>query len=998
MILFFVFFAVTSIHEMNVLGDFTLTLYEHPLRVSNAALRANMDVSKMQSHMKDVVLSASEMELYEAIQQVRTREDQVYQELDKVKKYILGSEGKELEQQTRQAFSDWRNIRENIIQLVMNGDTEAAYEMTRRKGAEHVRLLERKMSELTAYARHKAEGFMTSAEQKQREIVRKTIFFICAVIFLSLLIIYFMSTSIMSNLSVLRETMSRITKTGELVKSEIIGKNEITEMSRHFNGLVDKLHHLFWLRDGQNNLNRELSGELTFDQIVTRSINFVSRYVSACSGALYSYDQEASRCELKSSFAFVERNYLANTFRLGEGIVGQVAVEKSPILLKNISRQEALAHTGTVSEPPKNIYALPLFHEEKLYGVLEVASFEDIDDVKKEFLDKASEAIAVFLYSAFQNEQIKALLKTTKESNEQLQAQAEEMGAMYEEIKKQSEEVQEQNTELEAQRRQVEEANRLKSAFLSNMSHELRTPLNSVMALSRVLITQAGEKLSDEETNYLEIIERNGQHLLHLINEILDLSKIEAGRMEVNPQTFSIRSCLEDIVERLQPLAEEKGLQIIENMEQDLPWIENDALRVEQILENITGNALKFTEQGNVTIAATSDADNVSIEVKDTGIGIAKEDLKHIFDEFRQVDGSSSRRFEGTGLGLTIASKTIKMLGGNIFVDSTLGQGTLFTITLPVKWQGKAVVYESPDEGHPFVSSSSQTSGAQILLVEDNESAVIQVKDSLEREGLVVDVARNGLEALESLEQRLPNGIILDLMMPEVDGFEVLEAIKNDHVTAGIPVLILTAKDLTPAELTRLKSNHIYKLIQKGDVDLEALLVKVKEMVGLAANEQATGAEHKNKGQTSGNCKKSGLSAETKNKNSHHCILVIEDNPDNMVTLKSVLKGRFQILEAVDGETGFQLARSELPDLVLLDMSLPGMDGFQVVEKIKANTQTRDIVVIALTARAMKGDKEFILQAGCDDYISKPIDPEKLAHTIQAWLEKGETNDEDFGD
>jgi CheY-like chemotaxis protein len=235
-------------------------------------------------------------------------------------------------------------------------------------------------------------------------------------------------------------------------------------------------------------------------------------------------------------------------------------------------------------------------------------------------------------------------------------------------------------------------------------------------------------------------------------------------------------------------------------------------------------------------------------------------------------------------------------------------------------------------------------------------------------------------------------------MMPEVDGFEVLEAIKNDHVTAGIPVLILTAKDLTPAELTRLKSNHIYKLIQKGDVDLEALLVKVKEMVGLAANEQATGAEHKNKGQTSGNCKKSGLSAETKNKNSHHCILVIEDNPDNMVTLKSVLKGRFQILEAVDGETGFQLARSELPDLVLLDMSLPGMDGFQVVEKIKANTQTRDIVVIALTARAMKGDKEFILQAGCDDYISKPIDPEKLAHTIQAWLEKGETNDEDFGD
>jgi len=598
------------------------------------------------------------------------------------------------------------------------------------------------------------------------------------------------------------------------------------------------------------------------------------------------------------------------------------------------------------------------------------------------------------------NEATKRLAEELEGMNQELQAQAEELQVQTEELRQTSEEIREQNVELEEQSRQVEEANRLKSEFLSNMSHELRTPLNSVMALSKVLMIQVKDRLSKEELNYLEIIQRNGQNLLSLINDILDLSRIEAGRMDIKPKLFSIVLTIETIMERLEPMGEEKGIDLKHEIQDNLPQIESDEQKVHKILQNVLGNAVKFTEKGHVTVSAHSDADKFYIEVADTGIGMSDEDLSYIFEEFRQIDGTSARPYEGTGLGLAIAHKTAKILGGDLSVKSVPGKGSTFILTLPLKWQGIVNAPEPPgkmtqvdtsaqktittandepeiENRHKYREIKKPEAGAKILVVEDNEASVIQVREVLESEGYKVDVVRGGQEALEYVKQTIPEGIILDLMMPEIDGFEVLEKIRGTKTTAEIPVLVLTAKDLTPEDLNKLSHNNIQQLIQKGDVDRRNLLFKTRLMLG---------AKPEVKPATQTPQPKPQYPVPNPQYPVPKTILVIEDNPDNMITIKAVLQNKYSILEATDGEEGLKKTLAESPDLVLLDISLPKMDGFTVVQKIKENKEVSHIPVIALTARVMKGDREKILEAGCNDYIAKPIDPEKVLETIENWL------------
>jgi len=275
----------------------------------------------------------------------------------------------------------------------------------------------------------------------------------------------------------------------------------------------------------------------------------------------------------------------------------------------------------------------------------------------------------------------------------------------------------------------------------------------------------------------------------------------------------------------------------------------------------------------------------------------------------------------------------------------------------------------------------------RILLVEDNEAGIIQVKTALQKEGYNVDVAQNGQEALDYVKHTIPDGIVLDLMMPEVDGFEVLEKIRGRADTANIPVLILTAKDLTPEDLKKLSVNNIQQLIQKGDVDPEGLLAGIRAMLG-GQTEPVEEPVFSGKTRNLSKIPSSAGKLETKDPDKPATILVVEDNPDNMITLRAVLGDSYNILEATDGKEGLKAILEERPDLVLLDISLPLMDGYQVVQEIKENKDVSDIPVIAMTAHAMKGDKEKILAAGCDDYISKPIDPETVLEKIRRWVER----------
>jgi signal transduction histidine kinase/CheY-like chemotaxis protein len=831
----YIVFMGYSITQMNTLGELTVTLYEHPMKVSNAAIEAKAGALRMVNGMKDVLLSGTDMEMNQAVYEILSEETKVFQYLNIVKERILGPEGKALIEETIAVFAGWKPIRMEVEQLVLQGDRKTAHHIARGKGADYASVLDRKLTELAAYATKKADRFMADAGRVRGQILRDRIITIGILALLSWLITYLITHSIDASVSALKETMAAVTASGTLVKSNLTGNSEIVDMARHFNQLVDRLQDQFWVKNGQNALNEALAGDLGIEDLATKGIHFISRYVDACAGVLYAVDQKTSLCRLKASYALAEGKHFPNECRPGQGVVGQVAVEKEPILLKGITREDALGKTGTLREPPRSIYAVPLLYEDQLIGVMEVASFQEMRSQQTELLTLAAHILATRLHGAAQQAKIKNLLEVTQQDKEaltaqagELQAQTEELRQQSEELQQQSEELQEQNIELQHQGRQLEASGRLKSEFLSNMSHELRTPLNSVLALSRVLLRQAAGKLSKEEMNYLSIIERNGKNLLALINDILDLSKIEAGKMEIVANPFNIRLTIETVMEMMAPLAEEKGIALSATIPDPFPRIESDESRVHQILQNLIGNAVKFTEKGGVTVSARSDGPTIYIEIKDTGIGIPENCLSQIFEEFRQVDGTASRKYEGTGLGLAIAAKAAKMLGGDLTVESVLGQGAAFLLTLPVH----------PPEMMPasaplvLTKANRNCSGNVLLLIEDNEAATIQVKMILEDRGYRVDVAPGGRAALEYVRHTIPDGIILDLMMPGVDGFEVLETIRGTEATSGIPVLILTAKDLTSEDLRRLSANHIQQLIQKGDVDREGLLFKVERMLG----------------------------------------------------------------------------------------------------------------------------------------------------------------------
>ena len=1037
------------------------------------------------------------------------------------------------------------------------------------------------------------------------------------------------------------ETSRKIQEGDLTARNTIESSDEIGFLADSFNNLADAMGSQIQVQGAVAHVNDTMVAAKDMTGFASQILKTLVDTTGSIMGAFYLLTSDGSRFEHCASIGISPELLEPFDASAAEGELGKAALTKEISHIKDIPEDTIFTFrtfTGTVL--PKEMITVPLMINERVSGMISLAALQPYSKEAVEILNLIWLSISTALSNLMAGEETRKLAEALQSKNQELEAQTEELQAQAEELEAQSEELQqtsdelqqrseelqEQNVELETQRNQVEEANRLKSEFLSNMSHELRTPLNSVMALSRVLIMQTKEKLSEEEANYLEIIERNGKQLLALINDILDLSKIEAGRMDVSPKLFSIKSTIETITESLEPLAEEKGVEITQQIPEDLPRIESDESRVHQILQNIIGNGVKFTNKGSVTVSASSDTEKVYIKVKDTGIGISNKDLPHIFEEFRQVDGSSSRPFEGTGLGLTIAYKAAKMLGGDIFVESTPGKGSTFKITLPIKWEGIAAVYkpiterppsETLGEGQktilivddepnvvamiseyltgegyntltatsgrkalelaeihrpfaitldvimpemdgwevlqnlkknpvtadipviivsvsddrdtgfalgavgsitkPFtrdaliaeinkigrprphsimvvddneidlremarviekegikavpadsgsncvemlkedlpdilvldlmmpemdgfevldrvrtnpktgnlpviivtakdltsedrkrlkgsvssiLAKSDTTSKAlleeikkilikieghaespkdkrakrdtRILLVEDNESSVIQVKSTLESEGFIVDVARDGENALDYMKRSIPDGIILDLMMPGIDGFEVLEKVRSTKATAGIPVLILTAKDLTPDDLKRLKSNNIQQLIQKGDIDRQDLLNKTRQMLGLIPATRI-------KGQKSGKTRNSQLAT----------ILVVEDNPDNLITIKAVLQNRYEILEATDGEAGLKTALAELPALVLLDMSLPKMDGFEVVRNIKEDENARHIPVIALTARAMKGDREKTMEAGCDDYISKPIDPEEILAKIEKWAKKG---------
>jgi len=1120
-IILFAVFAMTCIHQMDVLNRLTTTLYTHPLQVSNAALEAKAGVLAMHRSMKDVSTATTQTDIALAIEKVRHKEQRVYQELALIKQFILGQRGKQLIEETIGIFHGWKPIRLEVQHFVLRGDTESANRITREKGADYVARLEMRMEELTRYARSKADGFMEDAGKIQQQVHRNTLAFIAIFILLALATSFFLSSSILTAIAGLQQTMERIARTGEPEEARAKGNNEVSELARHFNILIQNLQEQFWLQTAENTLNQALSGDVDFDAILKKGCRHLCRSLNACAGAVYKFDSDKNHCRLSHYFALPSGSQFAESYPSGRGIVGQAAEEKKEVLVTHPRETEVLVNAGALSQAPHTLMALPMMHKNTLYGVFEIASFEPVSAIRLQYLRSSVRSMAVLLFAAEKNEQVKNLLADARKANEQLMAQTKQLQALNTEFQQQSAELNRRNIELEYRRRQVEGANRLKSQFLSNMSHELRTPLNSVNTLSRVLIARAGERLSPEENGYLEIIERNGKHLLSLINDILDLSKIEAGKMDLHPTRFSLAATIDHVVESLGPVAREKGIALDTKLPKDLPMIESDEAKVHQILENIIANAVKYTEKGGVCVSVSQHRNHIDIRVEDTGIGISTKDLSTVFEEFRQADGTTTRKFEGTGLGLSIAHKAARLLGGDVKVSSVIGQGSVFTVQIPVRCPSEAspppaaaaagpaqpdpspdhrgdtilIVDDDPEmrrllahafqgEGYPTLTAATgrealelartrqplaitldiimpdmdgwevlvrlkenpdtaaipviivsvtddqdtgsalgavgyitkpvdhqtlieeikkihHTLSGTVMLVDDNETDRNHAARCISQAGMRVMAANSGGQCLEMLKTEKPDVMVLDLVMPEMDGFELLKAVRANPETADLPVLVLTAKDLTPGEKADLEANVSTVLI-KDHRSPERLLRDVKTILSRIHSSRdrpdtagrALGPGHGNPSSplpvpapmsrtaTDDAPENTG----EKNRANGPVVLIVEDNPDNMITLKAVLQKGLDLREAVDGEQGLEMAVNLLPDLILLDIALPKMDGMAVAAALKKNSNTKEIPIIALTAQAMKGDRERILAAGCDDYISKPIHPEALRKKINFWL------------
>jgi signal transduction histidine kinase/CheY-like chemotaxis protein/HAMP domain-containing protein len=765
-------------------------------------------------------------------------------------------------------------------------------------------------------------------------------------------------------------------------RNTITSADEIGALAKSVNIMAEAIESHIKVQDCTSHIDNTLINIANLDEFATKMLKELMDITGSSMAAFYILNEDTNKFEHLDSIG--ANQSLLSSFDADhpEGEFGTAIAARRIYYFKSIPADTAFTYLTIAGNIlPKEMITIPVLIDGRAHALFSLSSIYEFSSEALDALNLSWNAINQSYSNILHAKKVRIQADELAEQNkklsaqkEELQQQAEELQQQAEELQQSSQELRQQNLELEAQKVEVMQANSLKSEFLSNMSHELRTPLNSVIALSDILVQRTHDRLDQEEIDYLSIIQRNGKRLLEQINDILDLSKIEAGRIDLVCSMVAPDTLIDNICQLLKPLAEPKGLELKLDFPEKLPKIYTDEKRLQQILQNIIANAIKYTHEGYVHIFGQIENDKLYIHIEDTGIGIPKDKIYVIFDEFRQVDGSTSRMYEGSGLGLAISRKLVKLLDGEITVTSELGKGSTFTVILPLKMDYHEM---SPRQGeyccHDLDNNESHATQTQrLLLVEDNEAAIIQVRSLLQRNGYLVDIATNGREALDYVKHTLPDAVILDLMMPEIDGFEVLEKIRQSQKTRNLPVLILTAKDLDQNDLARLSSNNIQQLVHKGDIDSEGLLLKVKLMLNTKSQNKSSQLMPPPSPSHQGKPK----------------IIIIEDNPDNMITLKAVVKDKYDVIEALDGLSGLQLILAKKPQLILLDINLPQISGIELISILKNAEDTKNIPIIAVTARVLKRDEIELIEAGCDDYMAKPVQPAALLEKINNLLEK----------
>jgi len=970
--------GAAALFQANSLWKQNEGLYNHPLAVRRAFSDIRYDYLIIQLRMKDLLQTASDQERQAFVQEIDTLDADATRRLATVYDSYLGPR-KDVDD-IRDTSVQWKSIRNETIRLLLAGKASEAAGRLKPSGPDslHAARLMAELKDVSDFAIKKGDQFYADSEKRKNRLQLLMTAMLGAACSLTFLVSYLLLKGIRGPLGELTAA-ARLFRNGDMdARSRYASSNEFGTLSDAFNVLAESVQIEMQGKENSSRIAGVMLREDDLRPFCRELLKALLQQTGSQVGAVYLLNERGSDFEHFESIGLSATGTQPFSASAHEGEFGAALATGQIQHIREIPPDTRLAFSAVcVKFIPAEILTIPIQSEQEVVAMVSLAGVRPYSAPELRLVRDIRDVLSARLNSVL-------ALKKIRDFSGRLESQNRELDSQKREITAQKDELAEQNIELELQKNQLGEANRLKSAFLSNMSHELRTPLNSVIALSGVLNRRLANTIPEEEYSYLGVIERNGRTLLALINDILDLSRIEAGRDEISLDRFSVRDLVAEVVEMLGHQAEEKGIALLSTVSEELPTILSDLTKCRHIMQNLVSNAVKFTSEGSVEIEAVQVGDGIRITVTDTGIGIAADQIGYIFDEFRQADESTTKNFGGTGLGLAIARKYVTRLKGSISVESHPGRGSAFTLTLPLSFDSSDMIEqvrgitETPgsqkSSGRPSLASGQ---GKCILVVEDNSPAVIQLSDIITAQGYEVQVARNGKEALEQIEKSLPDAMILDLMMPEVDGFQVLRTIRAMEKTASIPVLILTAKHVTREELSFLKGNHIHQLIQKGDINRAELLRSIEKMVLPDAGSTARPARL----------------ADSRRNPGKPAVLIMEDNPDNMKTIRAMLDDSCSVIEAFDGRAGLELALVHKPDIILMDLAMPVMDGYRTLDAIRADGAIRHIPVIAVTADAMAGSRERILAHGFDGYLSKPIDWNQLEDAIREKLNDTEETD-----
>jgi HAMP domain-containing protein/CheY-like chemotaxis protein len=1018
-----------------------------------------------------------------------------------------------------------------------------------------------------------------------------------------------LAATLTTQLRAIAEVATAVTK-GDLTRSisvEALGevailKDNINQMISNLRETTQKNTEQDWLKTNLAKFTRMLQGQRDLETVSKLILSELAPLVSAQHGVFYimeTNENYAAYLKLLSTYAYRERKNLSNRFQLGEGLVGQCALEKERILLTEVPTDYIKISSGLGEATPMNVVVLPVLFEGQVTAVIELASFHRFNEIHLTFFDQLTESIAIVLNTIAASMRTEELLKQSQslaeelqtqqkeltDTNKRLEQQAQSLKASEELLKNQQEQLQQTNEELEEkaellalQNREVERKNqeieqarlsleekaeqlaltsRYKSEFLANMSHELRTPLNSLLILARLLSDNSDSNLTQKQVEYARTIYSSGNDLLGLINDILDLAKIESGTMSLEIDQITFVELQEQIERTFRQIAHDRKLDFQIRFHENLPrGMYTDAKRLQQVLKNLLANAFKFTEQGQVSLEVNVATDGwhpdrvllnqaetvLAFSVSDTGIGIAPDKQRIIFEAFQQADGTTSRKYGGTGLGLSISREIALLLGGEIRLESEIGQGSTFTLYLPRTYVPgdahhgasssprpmRSAAIEEPRRLQPGLSPLENTQLVRTALlakpeIEDDRDLLLEgirsgdpaanrvlliIEDDVNFARILLDMARQqgfkGVVATRSdlglamAHEFAPDAIMLDIRLPDMDGWTVLDRLKHDPSTRHIPVHMMSVeegqqrslrlgaisflqkpassealfqslsdikgfierpiKNLLVVEDDETQRHSIVELIGNSDVNttavgtgvaaLEALQsgqfdcivldLGLPDMSGLELIEQIkqqpnrgylpiiiyTGKDLTNQEATelrrisdtiivkdvrsperlleetalflhrvqANLPEPQRLMLEQLQQNdpvlANKQVLIVDDDVRNIFALTSMLERyQMQVIYAENGREGITLLQNQPDvDVVLMDVMMPEMDGYETMQAIRQIEQFRNLPIIALTAKAMKGDREKCIEAGASDYITKPVDTEQLLSLLRVWL------------